>query len=243
MYRNYTINVELESSPINPFKEWDCEPPILVHFDRTFQGYGLDNCPPDLTADEIRAHATEIARMFGASSLLRALDRSPGYYEHGSATDAVNAAIMEHFEGLYVNDKLELIAAVYRWKGIPAEVFARTGYCQGDYTKILVVLTPEWCEKVGAVFDDPEPVMRSTADLYAAWAFGDVYGYTVENPDGDEIDGCWGFYGDDHEASGLMEQARDAVDCDIEYRRRAKQAQVKVWVAHRVPLEARQWVG
>jgi len=31
--------------------------------------------------------------------------------------------------------------------------------------------------------------------------------------DGDEFGGCWGFYGYDNEKSGLMEHARDEVDC------------------------------
>jgi hypothetical protein len=45
-----------------------------------------------------------------------------------------------------------------------------------------------------------------------------VYGVAeILRPDGTEApDGsCWGFYGTDHEQSGLMEHCRNAVDCDM----------------------------
>ena len=29
---------------------------------------------------------------------------------------------------------------------------------------------------------------------YAQWSEGQVYGYTVTDPNGNEIDACWGFY-------------------------------------------------
>jgi len=41
---------------------------------------------------------------------------------------------------------------------------------------------------------------------------GEVYSYTIEDPEGESIDSCGGFYGMDYEASGLLETARDAID-------------------------------
>ncbi len=32
---------------------------------------------------------------------------------------------------------------------------------------------------------------------FNAWAEGEVYGFIVENEDGEHLDSCWGFYGDD----------------------------------------------
>lgn len=55
--------------------------------------------------------------------------------------------------------------------------------------------------------------LKKQAEMYDAWAWGDVYGYIIdvmgEDEDGDEIvveesvDSCWGFYGSDHAKSGL----------------------------------------
>lgn len=41
---------------------------------------------------------------------------------------------------------------------------------------------------------------------------GDVYGYKILDQDGDEVDSCWGFFGEDHEKSGLLESARGYID-------------------------------
>jgi hypothetical protein len=42
---------------------------------------------------------------------------------------------------------------------------------------------------------------------------GEVYEYIIEDEDGEVVGGCCGFYGVDHEESGLMESARSEVDC------------------------------
>lgn len=41
---------------------------------------------------------------------------------------------------------------------------------------------------------------------------GNVYGYNIEEVD---MGSCWGFYGWDHEESGLLENAHNAIDCEI----------------------------
>lgn len=43
---------------------------------------------------------------------------------------------------------------------------------------------------------DPKAVLDAELREYAAWCDGDVYGYTVTAPDGEEIAACWGFYAD-----------------------------------------------
>jgi len=45
---------------------------------------------------------------------------------------------------------------------------------------------------------------------------GDIYGYMIENPDGEESGGCWGFWGYDNIKSGLLESAQGEIDAAIE---------------------------
>lgn len=77
---------------------------------------------------------------------------------------------------------------------------------------------PEWIEDKAA-----ELMLATTAKLYGWWAFGDVYGHIVERrcvgESFDDDDGtdeeweelpdgsCWGYYGPDHDQSGLEESA------------------------------------
>jgi len=71
-------------------------------------------------------------------------------------------------------------------------------------------------KRVNAQWDE---WLGDTADLYGHWAWGECYGYVIDrievDEDGDEIDAhecetlgsCWGYYGSDHDKSGLLESA------------------------------------
>jgi hypothetical protein len=44
--------------------------------------------------------------------------------------------------------------------------------------------------------DRDETTLRDQLiEVYAQWANGDVWGFIVEDSDGEELDSCWGFYG------------------------------------------------
>lgn len=51
---------------------------------------------------------------------------------------------------------------------------------------------------------------------YNDYLTGNIYGYKIINPDGEELDSLWGFYGYNHKESGLLEQAQSYIDNDIE---------------------------
>lgn len=83
---------------------------------------------------------------------------------------------------------------------------------------------------------------KAAEALIASWndyLSGNIYGYMLEDGDGQEGGGCWGFYGD-VDKSGVIEQARAEVDGQIadlthEYIRKRK-AQIKAGT----PLSARE---
>lgn len=236
-YRGYKIRAVQDTDASNPFTDWDCEPPILVHTDRSITEYGLDHAAPALTRDEIKANAGEVAQFLGAATLLRAV--RDYIAPRADAVDLVNEAITAKVEDAGKTDSLDLIGEVWGWKGAAWVSVSRHGYSQSCWAEILVVATPEWCAKIGCTEPPSQKSLEATADLYAAWAYGDTFGYVIEDPEGEEIDSCWGFYGSDHEASGLSEQARDAIDHEITRRANTRAKQVKTWIRHHVPLEAR----
>ena len=62
---------------------------------------------------------------------------------------------------------------------------------------------------------DPEKLRDTCIEVYEQWANGDIWGYIVEDQDGNELDSCWGFYGTEHciesakeEASHLVKQTK-----------------------------------
>ena len=55
----------------------------------------------------------------------------------------------------------------------------------------------------------------STYDMFLR---GDVFGYQIEDKDEIETSSCWGFFGSDHEDSGLMENVRNEIDWDKQHK-------------------------
>ena len=52
-------------------------------------------------------------------------------------------------------------------------------------------------------------ILRTEVEIYDHYLTGRVFGYQVEcNMCGNELDSCWGFYGDNHEKSGLLDEAK-----------------------------------
>ena len=49
-----------------------------------------------------------------------------------------------------------------------------------------------------------EAYLKGEVETYDQYLTGDVYGFTVENEEGDEVDACWGFYGQDPDANGII---------------------------------------
>jgi hypothetical protein len=62
-------------------------------------------------------------------------------------------------------------------------------------------------------------IMQLEVKTYDQYLTGSVYGYVIEPTDKNKSiecdDSCWGFFGYDHEKSGLMEMAKNSIDCAI----------------------------
>lgn len=95
--------------------------------------------------------------------------------------------------------------------------------------------------------DDEKITLREAAQrclttefsTYEEWCLGDVYGYVVEDADEEDVDSCWGFYGDEHEKSGLLESAKSNIDYHINKERKEHFRKVKTWCKHHIPMQLR----
>jgi hypothetical protein len=68
---------------------------------------------------------------------------------------------------------------------------------------IVLVSREEWPDEGAA-----RTAAMSLVDTWNQYLSGDVYGYTVTDEDGEQLDSCWGFYGDE-DAKG---EARSAAE-------------------------------
>ena len=79
----------------------------------------------------------------------------------------------------------------------------QVGYIFVTYEKLMhdfmvTEITPEIVEKATASLESEVKVM----DQYLG---GNVYGYKLFSPDGEEEDSCWGFYGSDPAENGMYD--------------------------------------
>lgn len=249
-YKGHKIEIYCDLTASNPFEEWDCEPPIAVYYvgdiDCYATKYGDPLEPPALTREQIKANLPDILELTGHKSLLALChDRWPT--DTMSAEDCVNNAVLSACEGMRPSDLLEALASLWNMAGVPAIVRASSGYGQGDYAEVLAVATPEFqkaCGNAPGYWDGPDGIksLEASIKLYGYWAWGDVYGYVVTGPDGEEGseigDSCWGFYGESDDEY-MLSEARSHIDYVVEKARKDRIEQIKTWIRNRVPLQYR----
>ena len=87
-----------------------------------------------------------------------------------------------------------------------------------------------------------ESYLQGEVETYDHFLTGNVHGYEVIAPNGEEIDSCSGFFGDNEE-SGLMEEARSQVDWAIKEIRKAHFEKLKAWIKNKVEVTYRKPCG
>ena len=81
--------------------------------------------------------------------------------------------------------------------------------------------------------------LEGQVETYDDYLTGNVWGYTVEDEDGEVLDSCAGFYGDWERASGCLDEARFTADSVVRDRIYTHVATLKQWIKSKVPFQYR----
>jgi hypothetical protein len=54
-----------------------------------------------------------------------------------------------------------------------------------------------------------EEILEAEVKTVDQYLRGDIYGFVIETVDGEELDSCWGFYGDDPEKNGMKDHIEE----------------------------------
>jgi hypothetical protein len=227
----YTAKIATDDCPMNPYTDWDCGMPIAVfNLDRhrgAIENYKgdelnlatlLDCLPPETWTSRQgkRAILTALSDILTQEEVTERMRRYSEAFE-----DSIRDLVCEStpYSWGEASDYFDAMEYVAKLAGIPCFNGQSNGYSQGDSALVFVAATPEWRERVGAPLESAAAQCKAGFDLWTAWAWGDVYGVAaIIRPDGEETgESCWGFYGTDHEKSGLMDFCRETVESDIAY--------------------------
>jgi len=75
--------------------------------------------------------------------------------------------------------------------------------------------------------------LRGEVETYDNYLTGNIYGYNIE-----DVDSCSGYFGDP-EKSGLLDEAKDIIDYEIEHNLKNHLSLLKQWIKKSVPLDKR----
>jgi len=246
-YKGFEIEIHLDSDYANPFDDWDGEFPLMYKGGRNMGEKDFSNGDIDrylcnyLSDNQITRHMSKILTLI--EYWKGDFDR---YYPLGEWTKSERQDILKDKLCDWINKSLDNRASFCSEFGIKHYHDSSTGYSQGDYADVFICWTPEFGKITGHEYEDvTDKGLKGTKKLFDAWAWGDVYGYNIEDLK-HGLGSCWGYYGDDMEENGLIEAARNDIDCHLEYERKAelekqkkRESKIKAMIKHRVPLQYR----
>lgn len=231
-YKGYKIAITQDDCPINPFIEWDCEPALITYYGgrgsrlKSYQGAPSDLCEilallPAKTwqrGNRIEFFKQLLADKFSLKEVAEEVRTQGGDFQQ-----AVKELLVAEYgnEPVHWGSAIEwfgLAESLLKFAGIECVNDQSNGHCQGDCTLVLAIALPEWLKKTGVMPENAKQQLESAIKLYSQWAWGDVYGISVINDSqGNELDegSVWGFYGTDHNKSGLLESAMGTIDWHI----------------------------
>lgn len=234
----YRIDIYRDENASNPFEDWDGCVPIMVNGGRKFCSHDYAGASDAFvpTTSQYRRHKKALLAVFD-------LDKDGQYYtaptdpaeQERELFDAIADAVKEQDY-----DKLEDVARII---GLPCLNTCSQGYCQGDYVDIIAVWPKAWGQenRPKATPQQIAKELQAAVDLFGAWAWGDVFGYVVtDTVTDDEVGSCWGYYGDDHKASGLLEAATAEAEHAERTEKTRHATRLKNWIRNRVPLIVRE---
>ena len=82
-------------------------------------------------------------------------------------------------------------------------------------------------------------IAKIELETYSEYLNGKFYGFSTLDDEGELVDSCGGFYGYDHEDSGLLDMARDFIDSELERKAENKYERIKTFIKNNVPLNVR----
>lgn len=256
-YRGFKIEIDQDQFAENPRKAWEGNAPMITcGLRETVTEYDGANDIADFFARVsigwVSRHWRKIAGILEMDSAEFDADCKEEQADHGGGMGDIRADLFrEHLDGMKpgyyssASGYFQALESLYTLAGYVCLHSTATGFCQGDHIDALLVSTPEhrkFCAG-DSKWNETKESLQKAAELFEAWAFGYVYGYSIEGKSGETLDSCCGFYGYDHDESGLMVEAKSNIDAHISFKRKERFDRLKDLIRNRVPLGLRNGIA
>jgi hypothetical protein len=208
-YKNFTIRIEQDENPMNPRTEWDNFGIIAYKHRNYILGEEEINDPDDFLAGLAGVEPDK-------DNLMELAQRKnvilPVYlYDHSGITISCHPFSCPWDSG-------------------------QVGYIYATYEQIRKEYNVKHVTK--KVIEKVKNLLRSEIETFDNYLTGEVYGFIVEDKDGEDVDSCWGFYGED----GIKEaktEAENSINYEIERRIKKHNEEIKKMIRSKIPLHIR----
>lgn len=231
-YKGFTIKIKHDTYAENPWEAWDCCVPLITisgrhSFEKDYSNGDINRFLESfLSYNQVKKYQKRIFDLMN-------LDIEEFREEHPTDEYDRTDVIMNDYLPDFLSDgfgNMEKFCIEFDIKHLRT---TSTGYSQGDWAELFFCWTPEFEEITGRDYKSMnKETFEAQEELFTAWAWGDVYSFYIEEIE----DSCSGFYGDDHEKSGLLSEAKAGIDYYIEKKRKEKINKLKTLIFKQVPL-------
>lgn len=201
-YKGYKIKIIADEDPQNPRTDWDPAGTMVCWHSR----YNLGDCERWKGSDG-KWKSKQLSSNYpdGPKQLL--------YELAGVDSDSLEEDMK--FDELYslIEEKGTIIKTLYLYDHSGLTISTGSFSCRWDSGPVgYIYMTKETQEKEGWTPEQADKYLEGEVKTYDDYLTGNVYGYQIENPDGDETDSCWGYFGDPEEKGGCIDEAKSAID-------------------------------
>ena len=216
------VTIWRDDYPTNPFTDWDCEPDLMWEGGRN---YGDDYSKGNI-AEFIAGFPSDGQIIKHQQKLAEILEIDLEYFKAYGHSKEDKISDIRHSIQHACMDDLVSICKLFK---VPHKSYTSTGYSQGDWADVLIVLTDKFFERTGCDKNNSESILDGTANLFNGYMWGDVFGYTIyegremvklssqdfESGNCDNVerlieweatDSCAGFYGRNFLTNGILEE-------------------------------------
>lgn len=200
-----------------PWEDWDGMIPLMTEENKNYSGKDYSDggilrvIKEKATPGRVLRHQEKIAEILE-------IDLFWYRVKEYTKNEKINEILSEISRANF--DEISKLLDLFK---IPNIKHTSRGYSQGDAIEVLIVQTQDWKTYTDRKFSKKveQEEFEHAKKLYDAWAWGDVYGFAIEEKkkftktyeDGtteegeewEEIDSCSGFYGDDWKTNGILD--------------------------------------
>lgn len=194
-YRGHIIEIVSDDDPQNPRTDWGPAGVMCAWHSRYNLGDMDGNRPISDNYNE------PIDLLYELAGIDREEYQEKQYEESGEYSDMQYAELYQKIEE---KGTVILPISLYDHSGISMNVGGPT--CRWDGSRVgWIFITKDKIEAEGWTKEQATKYLEGEVETYSQYLEGDVWGWRVEDEDGDIVESCYGYYGDNGVEDAIAE--------------------------------------